>query len=310
MIRLLAFAITSVLALAQPPAPAMSQPSLGYVFDDNARAIRLISGVPGAASLDISIAAGATLDSAFVQSRAQIAIGNLKDGGLAVIRWAGAPQVVNLNSSLSRATQVAFSRAGNRVAISDGTTVELWSALDGTPAQQGSFNPDGGVTAMALNNDGLLALGTGSGSVMLVGDDSRILASGGNWIALAFLPNGTNLLAVDAAGLTLTLIQDVQNTAAASLLASLNENPGALAVAADGSQAAVGLADNVTVVNLSTAAATVIPCNCQAVRFDQLQGNLVARFIDAQTGTQYLLDADVAAPWVAALADLNLGAAQ
>src|ERR1700736_5582824 len=51
MIRLLAFAATSMLALAETPVPRISLPSLGYVFDENSKAIRQISGVPGAASL-------------------------------------------------------------------------------------------------------------------------------------------------------------------------------------------------------------------------------------------------------------------
>ena len=300
-----------MVALAQPPpGPSMSMPSLGYVFDDQAKAIRLISGVPGAASLDSAINAGTSFDSAFVQSRAGVAIANVKDGGIALVRWGGATQVIALKSSLSRAALVAFSRAGNRAAISDGAALEVWSSLDGEPTLAASLSPDGGVTALALNDDGVLAAGTGSGTVMLEGDNPRVLASGGNWAALAFLPDGTDLLAADAAGLTLTLIQDVQNTAASSVVLSLNQQPGALVVSADGSEAAVGLADNVTVVNLSTGAAKSIACNCQAVRLDSLQGNLVARLIDAQSGSQFLLDADAATPWIAPLADLNVGAAQ
>ena len=103
MIRLLVFAATATLALAQPPGPSISLPSLGYVFDDNTKAIRLISGVPGAASLDSSVAGGA-LDSAFVHSRARLAIANAKDGGVMLVRWSAAPQVTAISSSLSRVT--------------------------------------------------------------------------------------------------------------------------------------------------------------------------------------------------------------
>ncbi len=147
----------------------------------------------------------------------------------------------------------------------------------------------------------------GSGSVVLLGDNARVLASGGAWTALAFLPNGNDLLAADGAGQTLTLIQDVQNTAAASVVLSVSEKPGALVVSADGSEAALGLADNVTIVNLASGVANSIACGCQAASFDLLQGNLVARIIDAQTGSQLLLDADSAQPRIASLPDLNLG---
>jgi hypothetical protein len=310
MIRLIAIAATSMFALAEPPGASISQPSLGYVFDNNAKAIRQISGVPGAASLDTAVSAGTSLDSAFVQSRARLAIANAKDGGVELLQWAGAPQVIALSSALSRVTLAAFSRSGDWAAISDGTTLELWSGLSGTPAPGATFNPDGGITAAAVNDNGTVAAANGSGVVALMGDNGHVLASGGNWIALAFLPNGNDLLAVDAAAQSLTLIQDVQNAAAASVVLSVSQTPVALAVSRDGSQAVLGLADNVTVVNLSSGAATAIACGCQAVRFDLLEGNLVARIIDAQTGGQLLLDADSAQPRIASLPELNLGVAQ
>ena len=299
-----------MLALAQPPGPSISLPSLGYVYDDNSKAIRQISGVPGAASLDIAVLAGTSLNSAFVHSRAQLAIANAKDGGVALVQWTGTPQVTAISSALSQVTLAAFSRSGDGAAISDGTTVEVWSGLTSTPALGGTFSPDGGVTALAITDSGTVAAANGSGSVVLLGDNARVLATGGAWTALAFLPNGNDLLAADGAGQTLTLIQDVQNTAAASVVLTVSEKPGALAVSGDGSQAALGLADNVTIVNLASGAANSIACGCQAARFDLLVGNLVARIIDAQTGSELLLDADSAQPRIASLPDLNLGVAQ
>ena len=299
-----------MLALAQPPGPRMSMPSLGYVFDDNSKAIRQISGVPGAASLDGAVAAGTSLDSGFVHSRARVAIANAKDGGVTLVRWTGTPQVTALGSSLSRVTLATFSRSGDSAAISDGTTLEVWSGLTGNPVQGATFNPDGGVTAMAINDSGLVAAGNGSGSVMLLGDNARVLAGGGSWTGLAFLPNGNDLLAMDSAAQSLTLIQDVQNTAASSVVLSVSQKPGALAVSSDGSEAALGLADSVTVVNLAGGAATSIACSCQTARFDLLEGNLVARIIDGQTGSQFLLDADSAQPRIGSLPELNLGVAQ
>jgi len=299
-----------MLALAQPPGPRISMPSLGYVFDDNSKAIRQISGVPGAASLDSAVAAGTSLDSGFVHSRARIAIANAKDGGVTLVRWTGTPQATALGSALSRVNLAAFSRSGDSAAISDGTTLEVWSGLTGSPAQAATFNPDGGVTAVAISDSGLVAAGNGSGAVMLLGDNARMLAGGGSWTGLAFLPNGNDLLAMDSAAQSLTLIQDVQNTAVSSVVLSVSQKPGALAVSSDGSEAALGLADSVTVVNLAGGAATSIACSCQTARFDLLEGNLVARIIDGQTGSQFLLDADSAQPRIGSLPELNLGVAQ
>jgi hypothetical protein len=66
----------------------------------------------------------------------------------------------------------------------------------------------------------------------------------------------------------------------------------------------------VTIVNLASGAANSIACGCQAASFDLLQGNLVARIVDANTGSELLLDADSAQPRIAPLPDLNLGSAQ
>jgi len=218
--------------------------------------------------------------------------------------------VTPIRSALSHVTLAAFSRSGDWAAISDGTTLELWSGLTGTPALSATFNPEGGLTAAALNDNGIAVAANGTGALVMPGDDSRVLANGGNWVALAFLPNGNDLLATDAMAQSLTLIQDVQNTAAASVVLTVKEKPGALALSADGSEAALALADNVTIVNLASGAANSIACGCQVARFDLLLGNLVARGIDAQTGSQLLLDADSAQPRIASLPDLNLGVAQ
>jgi hypothetical protein len=285
-------------------------PSLGYVFDDNSKAIRQISGVPGAASLDTAVSAGMALDSGFVHSRARIAIANAKDGGVMLVRWTGAPQVTALGSTLSRVNLAAFSRSGDSAAISDGITLEVWSGLTGNPAPGATFNLDGGVTAVAINDSGLVAAGIGSGAVMLLGDNARVLAGGGSWTGLAFLSNGNDLLAMDSAAQSLTLIQDVQNTAASSVVLSVSQKPGALAVSSDGSEAALGLADSVIVVNLAGGGTTSIACGCQTARFDLLEGNLVARIIDIQTGSALLLDADSAQPRIGSLPELNLGVAQ
>src|SRR4029077_21125410 len=108
MIRQLLFVTTSVIAAAQPPGPQMSVPVLGYVFDGNAKAIRMISGVPGAASLDDIVPANASLDSGFVHSRARVAIANTKQGWVALIQWSGPPQVIALTTSLGRVAQAGF----------------------------------------------------------------------------------------------------------------------------------------------------------------------------------------------------------
>jgi hypothetical protein len=310
MIRQLLFVTTSVIAAAQPPGPQMSVPLLGYVFDGNAKAIRLISGVPGAASLDDIVSTNASLDSGFVHSRARIAIANTKEGSVVLIQWSGTPQVVALTTSLSRVTQAGFSLAGDSAAITDGAIVEVWSGLGANPTKTGAFTPDGGVTAVAMNQSGLVAAATGTGSIVLLGDVSQQVAAGGAWTNLTFLPDGTDLLATDASAQSLVLIRNAPTDAASSVVLSLDKEADALAVASDGNLAALASPDAVTLVSLVSGQTTSISCNCRTASFDRLEGNLVLHMTDSQSGSELLLDADAAQARVMTLFSVNGGSAQ
>jgi hypothetical protein len=288
----------------------MSVPTLGYIFDDNAKAIRLVSGVPGAASLEGSIAIDTSLESAFLQSRSRAGVVNTKEGAVVLVRWNGGVRLTTLATALGRVTQVAFSGTGDRAALSDGTSVEVWTSLDGDPARASAYSPDGGVRAVAMSREGAVAVATGSGAIVLLSDEPGAVATGGDWAGLAFLPNGTDLLATDASAQSLVLIKNVQSSPAASTVASLGEKPGALAVAMDGTEAALGIDDGVAVVGLANGDIRTVSCGCHAGRFELLEGNLVARIIDAQSGSALLLDGDSAEPRIASLPETNRGAAQ
>jgi len=322
LIRQLLLVATSVLAAAQapalhaqPPALQMTVPMLGYVFDGNSKAIRLISGVPGAASLDSLITTNSTsLDSAFVHSRSRIAIANTKastkDASLVLIQWSATPQVTNLTTSLAHVTQVAFTLAGDQAALSDGNAVEVWSGLGANPVKVAAFTPDNGVTALAINQDGLVIAATGTGAIVVLSEKPEQIAAGGKWTSLAFLPNGTDVLATDATAQSLTLIKNILIDDAASVILSLQQEPDALAVAADGTLAALASPGAVTIIRLADGHTTSISCSCQTTRFDRLQGNLVLHLTDSQSGSEFLLDADSAQARVMALSSVNGGSAQ
>ena len=310
MIRQLVFIATTVIATAQPPTPRMGVPQLGYVFDESSKAIRLISGVPGAASLDSLIPTTLSLDSGFVHSRSRIALANTKEGSVALIQWNATPQEVTLATSLGHLKQVAFSLGGDRAAITDGASVEVWSGLTTDPVVNAAFTPEGGVTALAINQSGLVASGTGAGTVVLFSDQTQQIAAGGQWTNLAFLPNGVDLLATDRVAQNLTLIRNVQTDAAASVVLSLNQPAEALSVAADGITAALSSPGTLTFVNLNSGQTQAISCGCRTARFDRLEGNLVLYMTDSQSGSQWLLDADGAQPRVMSLFSVNGVSAQ
>ncbi len=311
MIRPLAIFVASALvAAAQPPAPSLSMPVLGYVFDANAKAIRLVSGVPGAASLDDPVPSSVSLDSAFVHSRARVAIANVKDGGLALLQWSGTPQTVSLTTSLGRVTAAAFSPSGDSAALTDGALVEVWSGLASVPAKTSAFAPDGGVAALTMNEDGVVAASTAAAVITYAAGQSQAIAAGGEWSSLAFLPNGSDLLAVDSASGRLVLIRNATTNPAASTVLTLDQETDALAVAADGSVAALAGPNLITLASLSGGAMRSVSCACQADHFEQLQGNLVLHLSDPKSGSALVLDADAPSARILTLLSLNGGLAQ
>lgn len=304
--RFLSIAAIPLLAAAQSNGPRIFGPVLGYAFDDGSKSLRAITGVPGAAALDGAIAFPISLDSAFAHSRARVAVANTKDGGVALLRWSDAPQVLPLSTSLARVTVAAFDAAGARVTISDGAAVEVWSGLQGDVQLQASFAADslgGAVTALALDSAGKAIAATANG-VLQLGDSPVVLAGGGDWVSVAL--SGTALVA--AAPGRLILIPDLANAAAVSLTDRI-ASPSALAFARDGSRLAVGnLADKTVQIIDAISGSTIasLACGCSAQRFEMLDGNLVFRIVDPSTAL--MVDADNQQPRTASLPELSSAA--
>ncbi len=293
MIRTLLFAAFPLLVAAETPGPHLSVPVLGYIFDATGSSIRQVTGVPGAVTLDQAVAAGSALQAAWIDSDARVAVVVTKAGAAAAANWRETAKLTALDSSLGTLKAVAIGAAGDRAALTDGTAVEVWSGLLDQPAKTATYHPEGGVTAVAVRQDGAVAAAAGSGAVLLwTGGDPQTLAAGGAWSALAFA--GNDLLGADgnqlvriAAGGGRTVVGDLGASAAA------------LAVSKDGARVAVALAEDLLVVSLA-GGATPVTCGCSAQGLESLAGNLVVHLAGA-AGEPQLLDADHAAPRVLTL---------
>ena len=289
VMRQILFFSLPILAAAQSLEPRLSIPSLGFVFDDNAKSIRLIAGIPGAAQMDQPVNADASLAGAMIYSRGRVALAALKSGGVAIVDWNGASRVVNLETSLGAVRTAAFSRSGNRVAISDGVNVEVWSDLRGTPTQSLRVSPEGTAKALALNEDGLLGVGTEGGIELLdASSNRRRILSGINVSALTFFANGQDLLA--GSGAALHVIRDIRKSSGSSSVIALEKDVTALATSADENWAAAGASDDVVLVNIPESSSLKLGCGCRSDRFDALQGNLVLSATDIRSGGLVVLN--------------------
>ncbi|MEI9812532.1 MAG: hypothetical protein WDO18_07560 [Acidobacteriota bacterium] len=214
--------------------PRLSSPVLGYAFDDSAKAIRTISGVPGAASWGPAVELADTLTAAWVHSQARVAIGIDKSGAAVAVAWSGTVQSLPLTSALDTLQQVAFSRSGVYAVLSDGSGIEVWTQLTGTPRL--AWSAAAVATSLAVDDAGSVAAGLKDGSlVRLTGAESRTLSTAGDWKAVTLTADGK----VAAADATLGQVALITDDGGFTVLGSFTGSALALAASPSGDQIAV-----------------------------------------------------------------------
>ncbi|MEO5924836.1 MAG: hypothetical protein ABIR70_13535 [Bryobacteraceae bacterium] len=294
--------ISWTLTAADAAGPRMSSPVLGYMFDDAAKAIRTISGVPGAASLGEAVPLPSAVTTAYVQSSAREAVVVTKEGEIALASWTNDARVTVLETTLTSLKLVAFSKSGTRFALSEGPTVEVWKAT-GTPSLVSRYQADAGVTALAVDNEGVVLAATEDKFVMRFSDHgSESLANGADWSAVAF--DGTDAIAVDT---THNELVRIPADGGRNVIAALPEFVGALAVAANGESFAVTLPTGLALVS-AAGGITHVACDCQPKGLDALEGILTVQI----RGTSLLFDASTGVPQltrVPSLIAVNAGGA-
>ena len=167
--------------------------------------------------------------------------------------------------------------------------VEVWSDLRGTPTQSFRVSPEGTAKALALNEDGLLAIGTAGGIELVDGSSNRRrILSWINVAALTFFANGQDLLA--GSGPAVHVIRDIRKSSGSSSVVTLEQDVIALATSADENWAAAGTSEDVVMVNILESSAVKLGCGCRSDRFDTLQGNLVLSATDIRSGGLVVLN--------------------
>lgn len=261
--------------------PRISSPVLGYAFDDSTQAVRTISGVPGAATWGSTIDVPETLLNAWVHSGARIAVGLNKTGSVVAVSWKQSVHSANLATSLGMLQQASFSRSGAYIALTDGAGIEVWTHLDTEPVL--AWRTTAPAISIAVDNSGSVAAGLSDGTLVRLGaGDPRIVASGGDYRAVAF--NAGQVIAADAAHNQLVSVDD---NGGFTTLGTLSGAASALAISTDGEQVAALEDGSVEVLHAGTAISTVLE---SGKGFDLLDGNLTifvrgsARVLDTDTG--------------------------
>ena len=105
-------------ALASEPPAKLISPVLGYVFDSTAKAVRPITGIPGAASLEATVPNASKLANGFVSQNREWLLAVLLDGGA---------ELVNLHSGATATLEGAPQDVAFGAWNADGTALTLWS---------------------------------------------------------------------------------------------------------------------------------------------------------------------------------------
>ncbi len=271
-------------------------PVAGYVFDNSARALRPILGIPSAWLMGEPVGFGVELASAYVSPRQDLAIVVGADGSL---RWfrlnSGAVRGLTSNGITLVPERVAFSPSGTAAALAAAGRVQVVTGLPDAPVLAGTVEAGGDRGSLAISDDGALLLFAARGSIRLVGiaGESRKLMDVGDGALVAFAPGGHDAAVANRRGAGVVLFRDVAGASTQSLLAVPDDSmaaPVGLAFSRDGRKLylASSAARSVTVLDLATGDRSTLACDCTPTGLVPM-GNLL-RVTELGAGPMWLLD--------------------
>jgi hypothetical protein len=302
---------------------SVAGPTLGYVWDSTASAVRIVAGVSTAASLDRALYTG-VYQAGYISQLKRYALLINKQGEIYLVTLPGG-EPRKISDQLSARQQVALSPTGNQ-ALVYGTDLSSLTWIQGLPNNPNlvTINLPGSTTAnrAAVSDSGLaLIAGTqvdGSSRVQSVtptGSTANILTTG-QLGGLAFLPRSTSALIADASQNNVLLASGLDGSASMSLIAGAADGiaqPAAVAASADARWAVVANRQNLTVtrIDLTHQAPTAqVQCDCSPTILSPLLGNSTFLVTPLDAGSVSLFNGEGVKPRLLFLAGVQPGSKQ
>ena len=287
-------------------------PSVGYVFEPEAQALRPILGTPGATLLGARVELGMNVRRAWVSPRQNYVLADVEGSPemLLLDPQRGAQSMKALSTIPPGADQVAVSPTGTAIAFyfRNDHRLQVASGLPDSPEVSPAVDLaflDGGISTLAVSDDGLAVLvasaDSGMGAVYLIHSEQiRIIAPVREVRAMTFLNNSMNAVIADVATNQVRLLSDVTGAANTQVLAEESNgisHPLALQISADNRRVFVlnSGAQAVTTVDLATGVLTHLPTNGSASRLLRLSGD-VFQLTDDFRQPMLLLDGGIEEP--------------
>ena len=274
----------------------LASPSLGYVFDPSAHALRRIQGIPGAALVGTPLDFGAVVSAAYVAPRLDAAFVVSGDGQAHFFRLTAAAPQERAVDSLGAPLGVVFSPSGSAAALYWPGNVQMIKGLPDAPvvaatiALRGNPRPRRPLPdTLAISDDGAYLLYAAGGPMELAGaaGDNRQVMAGATGVLAAFAP-GAHDAAVIHDG-KLTLFQDIAGAATERSFAGIAA-PSALAFSPDSQKLFVASATGrtVTTIQVATGDRSALACDCAPAALIPMGS--VFRLTELGSGPLWLLD--------------------
>jgi hypothetical protein len=288
-------------AAAQTPA-LLSPPVLGYVFDSSTNQVRMMAGVPGAASLTAGFAwAGGAVAVSPLNT-----FGLASGAGLSLLDWSGSPLAVRTIDKLEEVpVQIAFSPSGRTAAAyyRAAARLRVWTGLPERAALLTDlevFPPDVDKFAMAVSDDGQTVAALVAGKLIRL-DIGATVDGGASYAAIAFRPGSRDLAVADAANDRILLFTDMMTAGVAAPLAGADKGiagPAALMFSRDGKRLVVANHSKESLWNmdLEKGTAAALDCACRPDGLYPAAGNAVFRLGESAKGNLSLYDGDSEEP--------------
>ena len=270
----------------------LAAPSLGYVFDSSAHALRRIQGIPGAALVGTPVDFGLAVTAAYVAPRLDSVFVLAGDGQAHLFRLTAGTAQERAMDSLGAPLRVIFSPSGSAAALCSPGSVQVIKGLPDAPVAAAAIplpgNPRSRRT-LAISDDGAYLLYAAGGPMELIGvaGDSRQVRAGGSSALIAFAP-GSHDAAVIQNGM-LTLFQDIAGAATERSFDGIAA-PSALAFSPDSQKVFVASVTGraVTTIQVATGGRSSVACDCAPAALIPMGS--VFRLNELDGGPLWLLD--------------------
>lgn len=284
-------------------------PVLGLMYDAEARAVRPILGVPGAATLGDASVMDAEVARLTPAPNHRFGLAELTGSDLLHVFQSEAASLAPIAGVPADAAEIVFSPSGRAAVVHyrEAGRMLMLAGLPDSPGVSAPVAAPEGVTALAINDDGALLVGISDGEHGAVwaispSGERRLLFPLREPSAIALLGQRPDAVIADRAANTVYLVRDITGTAEVLPLIAGGggpRNPVAVAVTEDGRRAVIaGSGGVIAVAGLEDGSFAFASCDCEPLGLERMQGNAVFRLSHASGTPILMLDADSPEPRV------------